>query len=39
MNAENMKDLAAVRYEKAKKLLKDAKNLLAGESFSSANGN
>lgn len=37
MNAENMKDLAAVRYEKAKEILKDAEKLLAGESFSSAN--
>ena len=39
MNAENMKDLAAVRYEKAKEILKNAEKLLAGESFSSANGN
>lgn len=37
MNTENMKDLAAVRFDKAKELLSDAESLLGIESYSSAN--
>ena len=37
MNDENMRDLARIRFEKAKELLGDAESLLEMESYSSAN--
>lgn len=37
MNDENMRDLAAVRYDKARELLTDAESLLERDSYSSAN--
>ena len=37
MNAENMRDLAKVRYERAEELLKDAESLLQNDSWMSAN--
>lgn len=37
MNADSMKELAAIRLIRAKELLKDAENLLERESYKSAN--
>lgn len=37
MNDENMKDLARVRFERAKELMKDAEELIANDSYKSAN--
>lgn len=37
MNDENMRDLAAVRYDKARELLTDAESLLERDSYTSAN--
>lgn len=37
MNNENMQNLSLIRYERAKELLEEAKNLLSNESYKSAN--
>ena len=37
MNAENMRELAKVRYERAKELIDEASELLNDEHYKSAN--
>ena len=37
MNADNMKDLAKIRFERAQELIVDAENLLKSDSYKSAN--